>query len=193
MLEGLNIKIGAQPIIWSNDDFLDLGADISLEQCLGEMKQAGYSGTELGHKFPSNAADLKNVLKKHGLSLVSGWHSAYLASRSLEEEKQGFKKHLDLLSQLGCPVAIVAECTGRIYDNPQEALWRDLRKDVLDRSGWDRLFIGLEALAQDAKAAGMTLVYHHHMGTVIQNLPEIDALMANTKTVRLLADTGHMA
>ena len=120
MLKKLNIKIGAQPIIWSNDDFLDLGADTSLDQCLSEMKEAGYAGTELGHKFPSSAADLKNVLQKHGLFLVSGWHSTYLVSGALEEEKQKFKKHLDLLSQLGCKAAIVAECTGRIYDNPKE-------------------------------------------------------------------------
>ncbi|MCB4757505.1 MAG: myo-inosose-2 dehydratase [Elusimicrobia bacterium] len=193
MLKGLNIKIGAQPIIWSNDDFLDLGADTSLEQCLGEMKEAGYAGTELGHKFPSNITDLKNVLQKHELSLVSGWHSTYLLSTPLEEEKHKFQKHLDRLSQLNCSVAIVAECTGRIYDDPKKALWKDSRAGGPGRKDWDRLFNGLDELAKLASAKNMTLVYHHHMGTIIQNLPEIDRLMANTKDVRLLADTGHMA
>ena len=193
MLGGLNVRIGAQPIIWSNDDFLDLGADIPLERCLREMQEAGYAGTELGHKFPARPKDLKAVLQKHGLALVSGWHSTYLATRGLEEEKARFKKHLDLLAEMGCSTAIVAECTGRIYDDPQAALWQDPRKDILDRRGWERLWQGLEELSALAAAKGLALAYHHHMGTAVQNLPEIDRLMANTRSVRLLADTGHMA
>ena len=35
-----NVRIGANPIIWSNDDFQDLGGDIPLERCLQEMQQA---------------------------------------------------------------------------------------------------------------------------------------------------------
>ena len=193
MLGGLNVRIGAQPIIWSNDDFLDLGADIPLERCLREMQEACYAGTELGHKFPARPKDLKAVLQKHGLALVSGWHSTYLATRGLEEEKARFKKHLDLLAEMGCSTAIVAECTGRIYDDPQAALWQDPRKDILDRRGWERLWQGLEELSALAAAKGLALAYHHHMGTAVQNLPEIDRLMANTRSVRLLADTGHMA
>nr|WP_272214139.1 hypothetical protein [Marinicella sp. W31]MDC2876850.1 hypothetical protein [Marinicella sp. W31] len=38
----------------------------------------------------------------------------------------------------------------------------------------------------------MALVYHHHMGTIIQSEAEIDRLMALTgPDVHLLLDTGH--
>ena len=58
---------------------------------------------------------------------------------------------------------------------------------------WERLCQGLEVLAQHAAAQGIPLVYHHHMGTVVQNRREIDRLLQGTQAVQLLADTGHLA
>ena len=52
------IRIGANPICWSNDDMPELGGAISLEQCLTEARAAGYEGIELGHKFPRQAVTL---------------------------------------------------------------------------------------------------------------------------------------
>src|SRR5207302_1999261 len=121
-LDPKRVRIGAQPIIWSNDDFFELGDDTSLDQCLGEMKAAGYAGTELGHKFPSDAGALKEVLASHGLALISGWHSTYLASKDFEAEKNDFLRHLDLLSALGCGVVIAAECTGRTYNDADKPM-----------------------------------------------------------------------
>ena len=46
------IRLGIAPIGWSNDDLLELGGDITLEQCLREARQAGYAGVEKGGKFP---------------------------------------------------------------------------------------------------------------------------------------------
>lgn len=191
MLSKLNIKIGAQPIMWSSDDFQNLGGDIPLKQCLKEMRAAGYSGTEVGHKFPRSPAKLKTLLKKYDLSLVSGWHSTYLASRGFDEEKQRFKEQLEFLSQMGCPMAIVAECTGRVYNDPQKPLHSS--KPALNDRGWERLTGGLEEFAKMAALRGILLVYHHHMGTVVQDLNDINRLMAAAKSVHLLADTGHMA
>ena len=42
------------------------------------------------------------------------------------------------------------------------------------------------------KEQGLQLVYHHHMGTIVQNENEINELMQNTSDeVGLLFDTGH--
>lgn len=40
------IKIGANPIIWSNDDLRSLGATTSLDTCLSEARLAGIEGME---------------------------------------------------------------------------------------------------------------------------------------------------
>jgi hypothetical protein len=39
---------------------------------------------------------------------------------------------------------------------------------------------GIEALAAFAAAQGITLVYHHHMGTIVETEAEIDKLMSLT-------------
>ena len=46
----MSVKLGIAPIAWSNDDMPELGGDTSLEQCLSEASQAGYTGIESGGK-----------------------------------------------------------------------------------------------------------------------------------------------
>ena len=65
----MTIRIGANPIGWSNDDMQEIGGWIPLEQCLSEAKEAGFEGMELGNKFPREAAKLKPILDRFGLSL----------------------------------------------------------------------------------------------------------------------------
>ena len=63
------VRIGINPITWTNDDVPELGGDTPLEVCLGETKQAGYAGTELGGKFPRNSAELKPIMSAIGLAV----------------------------------------------------------------------------------------------------------------------------
>jgi len=188
-----DVRIGVNPILWSNDDFHDLGGDIPLERCLAEMRAAGFAGTELGHKYPRDAAGLAAVLSRHDLQLVSGWHSLHLLEQPIGVEREALLRHLDLLAALGSRVAIVAECSRRIYDDPARALVFERNGDALAAVEWNRLADGLESLAEAAATRGMALAYHHHMGTVVQTAVEIDALMRRTRLTRLLLDTGHLA
>ena len=48
----MTIRIGANPIGWSNDDLQEIGGTTPLETCLAEAKEAGFEGMELGNKFP---------------------------------------------------------------------------------------------------------------------------------------------
>lgn len=188
-----HVRIGANPIIWSNDDFHDLGGDIPLERCLSEMRQAGYSGTELGHKYPRDPEQLQALLQRFDLQLVSGWHSLYLLERPFEDELERFREHMTFLQGLGSTVVIVAECSRRCYDDPQAALRFADRASLMSEKESRTLYEGLDALAAEAAGCGMKLVYHHHMGTLVQDGDEIDCLMQGTKLLRLLVDTGHLA
>jgi inosose dehydratase len=107
--------VGANPIIWSNDDFNELAGDVPLETILREMRVAGFAGSELGHAYPRTPAELAAPLSRHNLRLVSGWHSTYLASKPLAGEEKTFRAHLNLLKTFGARVAIVAECTRCIH------------------------------------------------------------------------------
>src|SRR5262250_98874 len=96
------VRIGANPIGWSNDDLRELGEATPLETCLAEAKEAGFAGIELGHKFPRDPDALAKVLGRFDLELVSGWYSAALLQRTAEAEMQLLRPHLDLLKALGC-------------------------------------------------------------------------------------------
>lgn len=188
-----DVQIGAQPINWSNDDFRDLGASITLDQCLREMREAGYAGTELGHRFPQEPAALRAVLDQYGLKLASAWHSTYLASKPYAEEEKSFGAHLALLHAVGAKVAIVAECTSAIHGDGSKPLRFASGVELLDEAAWTRVYEGLDRLAERAAALGMKAAYHPHMGTVIQDRRDVDRLMERTKKLSLLLDTGHLA
>lgn len=183
------ILYGTNPIAWSNDDDQTLGANISLERCLDETAQLGFDGIEKGHKFPTTATGLKAVLDPRGLKFVSGWHSTNLLVNSVETEKAAMQPFLDLLKAMGSKVIIVCETSNAIHGADGVAV-ND--RPHLPDAQWKSFGAGIEALAQHAAAQGITLVYHHHMGTIVEAEWEIDRLMAETgPAAHLLLDTGH--
>src|SRR5436853_7218952 len=89
-----SVKIGINPISWSNDDLPSLGGETPLEVALSEGRAIGYEGFELGNKFPRESEALARVLAPHALSLVSGWYSGRLVERSVDEEIAAVAAHL---------------------------------------------------------------------------------------------------
>ena len=183
------IRYGTNPIAWSNDDDQSLGADISLEQCLREAGEIGFDGIEKGHKMPVEPAALKAALAPHGLRFISGWHSLNLLTRSVEAEKQAIQPHLDLLKMMGCKVCIVCETSNAIHGRDDLAL---NQSPTLPGDQWAGFGADIEAIARFCAGQGLRLVYHHHMGTIVETASEIDAFMASTgPATGLLLDTGH--
>ena len=96
-----DVRIGINPISWSNDDLPSLGGETPLATALAEGKRIGYQGFELGNKFPREPAALRAVLAAHGLACVSGWYSGRLAARSVDDEIAAVGPHLELLAGNG--------------------------------------------------------------------------------------------
>ena len=185
------VTLGINPITWTNDDMPELGGDIPLDVCLGEARQAGYAGIELGGKFPRQADVLRPILARHGLALVSGWYSAQLARRSAAEEIEAVSNHLNLLAAMGCSVMVFAEGHGSTDGDPNVPL---SRRPVLAESEWPGFCARLNEVAAHLRRRGVRMGFHHHMGTVVQTESEIDRLMAMTSDdVGFLLDTGHLA
>jgi inosose dehydratase len=111
----MSVRIGVNPIGWSNDDMNELGGDISLETCLSQARSAGYVGIEMGHKLPRDPDRLREVLTAHDLELVSGWYSTNLLERDVDAEWAAIQDHAGLLAALGCSVIILAETTGAVH------------------------------------------------------------------------------
>ena len=187
-------RVGANPIIWSNDDFPELAGDLPLDTILSEMRAAGFAGSELGHAYPRSPEALAEALGRHHLELVSGWHSTFLASADAAVEQERFRTHLALLRGLGANVAIVAECTRCVHGNRNAPLgFDDGTRARLSSDEWAQFTSGLKQLTQLAAAEGMKVAYHHHMGTVIQSEVELDRLLRDVPTLWLLLDPGHLA
>jgi len=183
------VRIGINPLTWTNDDLPELGENNSLETCLSEAKLAGYEGVELGRKFPRDAAVLGPILKNHKLNLVSGWYSARLLERAVEDEIKAMRAHADLLRKLNSRVMVFCEVSRCVHGNRKVPL---SKRPKLAEKEWQPFCAGLEKVGQYLKKQGMALAYHHHMGTVIQAEDEVERMMDATQSVGLLLDTGHL-
>ena len=186
----LDVRIGINPISWSNDDLPSLGGETPLEVALSEGRAIGYEGFELGNKFPRESKALANVLAAHGLSLVSGWYSGRLAQRSVDEEIAAVRSHLALLAENGATVMVYGEVAHSIQGAPVP-LYK--RPRFVTREAWQRYAERLDAFARYTLEHGVRLAYHHHMGAYVQAPEDVDTLMDLTSEhVGLLFDSGHM-
>lgn len=183
------IRIGANPIGWSNDDMLEIGGDTPLEVCLEEAKEAGFEGMELGNKFPRKADALQAALAPYELACIGGWHSVELLRRNGKEEFALAKAHRDLLRAMGTDVFIVAETSNAIHGDRAKAL---SQRPHLGRGEWKPYGHEMTELAKRLADEGLKLCYHHHMGTIIETRDDIARFMdAVGEPVNLLLDTGH--
>jgi inosose dehydratase len=183
------VRIGINPLTWTNDDLPQLGEANSLDTCLKEAKLAGYEGVELGRKFPRDANVLGPILKPHGLDLVSGWYSARLLERSVQDEIKAMHAHATLLKSLGAKVMVFCEVSRCVHGERAIPLSRRPR---LAEKEWQQFSQRLDAVAAELDQQGLKMAYHHHMGTVIQSEDEVDRMMDSTKNVGLLLDSGHL-
>ncbi len=188
---GMSIRLGTNPIAWSNDDMPELGGDTPLETCLAEARAAGFTGIEKGNKFPADPAALPSVLARHGLQFVSGWYGAELRFRDVEQEIAAMRPHLDLLQACGCEVMVFAETSGTVQGR------RDIPvadRPVMREKEWPVFLDRLGRLGDWMQSQGVRIAFHHHMGTVIESAAEIDRMLAGTpESVGLLFDTGHLS
>ena len=186
----MSVKLGIAPIAWSNDDMPELGGDTSLETCLSEAREAGFTGIESGGKFPKTSKDLLPILNKHNIKLCSGWYGANLLKRSVKEEMENIRAQLDLFKDCNAPCIVFAEVTDSIQADEKKPL---SKRPKLDKDDWKKFCEKINEVGKRLDGENMPLAYHHHMGTVIQSHEDTERLMNETNdTVKLTIDTGHM-
>ena len=195
-----NVHIGINPIGWMNDDLPELGGDTPLETALAEGKEIGYTGFELGNKFPKEGPALQAKLAQFGLACVSGWYSGFLAevadgqsnTQAVDAELERCHAHMAKLQFNGAKVVVYGECAGTVQGQIDTPVAR--RPRFSSEAKWLGYAERLNAFgAQLLKRYQIKLAYHHHMGAYVESPEDVDTLMRLTDAdkVFLLFDTGH--
>lgn len=188
------VKLGIAPIAWTNDDMPDLGKENTFEQCVSEMALAGFTGSEVGNKYPRDTEALKKALQLRGMEICNQWFSCFLLTKPLEEVEQEFRNQLSYLKTMGAKIIGVSEQSYSVQGMVDTPIFG--HKYVMSDEEWEVFCKGLNRLGKIAKEEyGISLTFHHHMGTVVQDEAEVDRMMENTDSeyVSLLFDTGHFA
>ena len=191
MFQKDKVKLGIAPIGWTNDDMPALGGENTFEQCVSEMALAGFTGCEVGNKYPKDTAVLKEALELRGMRIASKWFSSFLATKPFEETEKEFVKELDYLAAMGADRINVSEQSYSVQGKEELSIF-DYKVHFTDEE-WSKMCDGMNRLGKIAKDRGFKLCFHHHMGTGVQTIEETERLLDNTEKdlVFLCYDTGH--
>ena len=190
MFKLMSIKLGIAPIAWSNDDMPELGGDTPIEQCLEEASLAGFTGIELGGKFPRNPGKIKFLLQKYKLSLPGGWYGSLLHERSIKDEWSTMQGHIQLLQHVNASVFIFADVSGSIQKDINSPL---SKRPQLENHEWPEYCKKISDISSRLNDVGLPMSYHEHMGTFIQTEKDVDRFINETNdNTYLLYDTGHL-
>jgi len=177
------IKIAGAPISWGVCEVPGWGYQLTPDRVLSEMRGAGLSATELGPDgfLPTNAAELRDVLRANELDCVGGFVPVML--HDADHDPAGdLAGPLDALVAAGAGVVVLAAATGADgYDS----------RPVLDDGQWATLLANLDRLAGIVAARGLLAVLHPHVGTMVETRSDVDRVLAGS-TIALCLDTGHL-
>ena len=191
LLDKEYIKLGISPVNWTNDDMPELGDEISWEQCVSEAAEAGFAGTEIGHKYPVDWAELKYGMAEKGLVAFNAWMSTYFVSKPYKDNIKAFRMFLDKMKYLGASTVMVSEQGNSIQARDIPVI--SPQKPVFTLDELAIVAKGYDEMGHIALNDGIYLTVHHHMGTAVETLVEIDQLMDRTSPDRvfLLFDSAH--
>ncbi|MGP9791821.1 myo-inosose-2 dehydratase [Roseinatronobacter sp. NSM] len=185
----MKAKLGIAPIAWWNDDLAELSDDVSLEECLRQASEAGFTGMETGRRFPMDMSELGPVLERHGISVCGGWFSGLLLYGDIEEEKDRIAQQMEFFMAAQAPCIVYGETARSIQGDRSAPLASKLKLTEAEMAAYGRK---ISDFADWCAKNGMPISYHHHMGAVVETETELDLLMRHS-TVPLLFDAGHMA
>ncbi|CUX47180.1 myo-inosose-2 dehydratase [Agrobacterium genomosp. 3] len=185
----MKARLGIAPIAWWNDDLAELSDDVSLQECLRQASEAGFTGMETGRRFPMDMAELGPILDRYGISVCGGWFSGLLLDGDIEAEKDRIAQQMEFFIAAGAPCIVYGETARSIQGVRSAPL---ATKPRLDEAGMAAYGRRMSDFSDWCTGQGMPISYHHHMAAVVETEPELDLFMKHS-SVPLLFDAGHMA
>jgi inosose dehydratase len=184
----MKAKLGMSPIAWWNDDLVELSEDVSLEECLRQSRSAGFTGMEMGRRFPSDPNVMLPILKEADVTLCGGWFSGTLVDDDIASNKTRMQPMIDLFKAVNAPCIVYGEVGRSIQGQRTKPLATKPKLSTDEMKAYGKK---VSEISDWAAAQGMPLSYHHHMGAVVETEAELDLFMAHS-TIPLLLDAGHL-
>lgn len=173
-------KIAGAPISWGVSEVPGWGYQLPVDRVLSEMREVGLTATEFG---PAGflPPDPRPLLAGYGLQALGGFVPVVL-HRPDHDPVPGVERILEGFVTAGADTLVLAAATGEYgYDTRPE----------LDAAGWQRLLTNLDHLTAVAAEYGLQSVLHPHVGTMVEQGPEVERVLAGSSSA-LCLDTGHL-
>lgn len=174
------MKIAGAPISWGVCEVPGWGYQLSADRVLREMREIGLTATEFG---PDGflPADPGPLLRRYDLRALGGFVPVIL-HRADYDPVPGVADVLDTFTAAGADTLVLAAATGQDgYDE----------RPPLTAADWRRLLTNLDRLHALAATRGITAVLHPHVGTMIEQGPEVERVLEGCG-IALCLDTGHV-
>ena len=167
-----------------------LGPAVPYRTFLDEVRNAGYTGTELGPYgyLPTDAKLLSSELKERGLSLISAFVPLALKQKGMDMGP--LRQVAQLLASMGASHVVLADQMWPERDRVSGRV--DTAGVSLTRDDWQTVATNVREGMQAAEGFGLRPVFHHHAGTYIETPAEVAQLLDLTG-IGLCLDTGHYA
>ena len=187
----MKAKLGMSPIAWWNDDLAELSDDVSLEECLQQSRAAGFTGMEMGRRFPRDPAVMLPILRRADVTLCGGWFSGTLVDEELAANQERIAPMIALFKAVGAPCIVYGEVGRSIQGDRSQPL---SAKPTLSDEEMKSYARRVTAFGEWCAEQGMPLSYHHHMGAVVETERELDSFLRHSgEGIPLLLDAGHLA
>src|SRR5205823_141791 len=187
------LKPGFSPITWNNEDLPDLRPHIPYERVLGEVRAAGFEGTELGAGFPRDPETLRAALRHCGLELTSAWCGLDLVGEDSEASDLDCVRRLaELVAAVGGSFVNLAH-RGTPARLASAGRANDACVSRLRPVEWERVAARCLAAGRIARAHGVQAVFHQHVGTYVETVDEVEELArrVDPALVGWCFDAGH--
>jgi inosose dehydratase len=196
--------IANAPCSWGALEFEGLqGEQIAASQMLDELRDSGYTGTELGDwgYMPTEPGALREELERRGLAMVGAF--VPVALKHPGAHAVGTEHALRVARLLAAaadaapasprPLIVLADDNG---SDPQRTLnaGRVTLEMGLSREEWEVYARGAEQVARAVREeTGLRSAFHHHCAGYVETPEEIDRFLDATDPdlLGLVFDTGH--
>lgn len=183
-MASLKDRIAAAPISWGVWEANGAsGWTVDPDTYLRQVRELGLRATEFGPDgyLPRDPAQRKAKLDGYGLRALGGFVPVMLFDTAVDPLPD-IERELDAYVVAGASTIIFAALSGgQGYDD----------RPTLTGEQWGIFFRNLDRLCKAARERGVEPALHHHMGTMIQTVGEVNRLFDHSD-IGLCLDTGHM-